>query len=184
MREAIEDVEIGFRQLEFAIKLLSLCELNKIDPAEFDSDHLVRLSTGNLHFPPGRFRDNDSLVRAASINVLIAFSATTLVLDEAFDAIGMKANPLADDADGQLRLLVYMVRCAHAHGIADPRWEVRGKYARVLTVTAEGVTVELNLRDLDGKPFDIEIIGGYENWYRMYGSAKHLFSAACTASGI
>ena len=36
MREAVEDVEIGFRQLEFAIKLLSYCELGKINPAEFE----------------------------------------------------------------------------------------------------------------------------------------------------
>jgi len=47
MREAIEDVDIGFRQLEFAIKLLSFCELGKINPCEFDSDHVVQLKTAN-----------------------------------------------------------------------------------------------------------------------------------------
>jgi hypothetical protein len=79
MREAIEDVEIGFRQLEFAIKLLSFRELGKINPREFDSDHLVQLMTANLGFPSRNFQDTDSLIRAASINVVIVFGATTLV---------------------------------------------------------------------------------------------------------
>jgi hypothetical protein len=56
MREAIEDVEIGFRQLEFAIKLLSFRELGKINPREFDSDHLVQLMTANLGFPSRNFQ--------------------------------------------------------------------------------------------------------------------------------
>jgi hypothetical protein len=72
MREAIEDVEIGFRQLEFAIKLLSFRELGRIDPREFDSDHLVQLATANLHYPSRNFQDTDSLIRAASVNVVIS----------------------------------------------------------------------------------------------------------------
>jgi hypothetical protein len=181
MREAIEDVEIGFLQLEFAIKLLSFCELGGIDAAKFDTDHLVQLKTGNLHFPSRHFQDTESLIRAASINVVTVFGVTTLVLDQAFEAIGMTPNPSATDADGQLRLLVYMVRCAHAHRIADPRWEVRGKYVRVLTVTADGVTIQLDLRDLNGQPFDLDKIGGYENWFRIRNAAQRLFSVACAA---
>jgi hypothetical protein len=93
MREVIEDVEIGFRQLEFAIKLLSYAELGKINPTDFDTDHLVQLSAGDLHFPSVNFQSADALIRAAQINVVTAFSATTLVLDQAFDAIGMKPEP-------------------------------------------------------------------------------------------
>jgi hypothetical protein len=122
MREAIEDVEIGFRQLEFAIQLLLYIELGKVNPSDFDTDHLVQLGTGNLHFPSVNFQSQDALVRAASINVVIAFSATTLVLDQAFDAIGMKSDFLATDGAGKLRFLVYMVRCAYAHGFAYPHW--------------------------------------------------------------
>ena len=114
MREAIEDVEIGFRQLEFAIKLLSYIELGKINPVDLDTAHLVQLGIANLHLPSVNFQTTDALVRAAQINLIIAFSATTLVLDQAFDAIGMKPDWLATDDAGKLRLLVYMVRCAYA----------------------------------------------------------------------
>jgi hypothetical protein len=180
MREAIEDVEIAFRQLEFAIKLLSYCELGKINPVEFDTDHLVQLSTGNLHFPSVNFQSKDALIRAASINVVIAFSATTLVLDQAFDAIGMKRDWGATDADGKLRLLVYMVRCAYAHGFANPRWHVTNKKAGVVTLNFDGQTITLDLPRLHGQVFDIEQIGGYENWYRIHNAARCLFSG-CAA---
>jgi hypothetical protein len=181
MREAIQDVEIGFRQLEFAIKLLSYIELGKINPAEFDTDHLVRLGTGNLHFPSVNFQSNDALVRAAQVNVVIAFSATTLVLDQAFDAIGIKPDFRATDDDGKLRLLVYMVRCAYAHGFANPRWHVTNKNAGVLAVNVEGQTIRLDLPHLHGKVFEIEQIGGYENWYRIGNASRRLFSVAYAA---
>ena len=80
IQEALEDIEIAFRQLEFAIKLLSFCEFGNINPADFDTDHVVLLEGGNLHFPTGQFSDQDSLTRAASISVLLAFSASVLVL--------------------------------------------------------------------------------------------------------
>jgi hypothetical protein len=181
MREVIEDVEIGFRQLEFAIKLLSYCELGKIPPAEFDTDHLVQLGTGNLHFPSVNFQTTDALIRGAEINVVIAFSATTLVLDQAFDAIGMKPDFHATDPNGKLRLLVYMVRCAYAHGFAYPRWNVTNKKAGVLTVNVEDQTIPLDLPHLHGQVFEIEKIGGYENWYRIRNAAQRLFSVVCTA---
>jgi hypothetical protein len=181
MREAIEDVEIGFRQLEFAIKLLSYCELDKINPAEFDSDHLVQLPGGNLHFPSVNFQSKDALVRGAAINVIIAFSATTLVLDQAFDAIGMRPDFHATDDNGKLRLLAYMVRCAYAHGFAYPQWNVTNKKAGVLTINVEGQTITLDLPRLHGQVFDIDQIGGYENWYRIRNAAHRLFSVASAA---
>ena len=174
-------MEIQFRQLEFAIKLLSYIELDKINPPDFDSDHLVQLSTGNLHFPSGNFQSTDSLIKAASLNVVIAFSATTLVLDQAFDAIGMKHDFLMIDDDGKLRLLVYMVRCAYAHGFAYPRWNVTNKKACVLTVNIDGQTIKLDLPRLHGQVFQIDQIGGYENWYKIRNAAQRLFSAAYRA---
>jgi hypothetical protein len=180
--EALEDVEIGFRQLEFTIKLLSFCELGNVSPSAFDTDHLVQLEQGNLKFPSGHFSSADDLNRAASIAVVIAFSASALVLDQAFDAVGMKADPEAADNIGQLRTLVYMVRCAHAHRIAEPHWEARGKYARTLSVDIGGVTISLDLRSLHGHAFDIDRhLGGYVNWFRIRYAVVRALSTARAA---
>jgi hypothetical protein len=141
----------------------------------------VQLGTGNLHFPSVNFQTTDALIRGAAINVVIAFSATTLVLDQAFGAIGMKPDFHAADASGKLRLLAYMVRCAYAHGFAYPRWNVTNKKAGVLTVNVEGQTITLDLPRLHGQVFEIDQLGGYENWYRIRDAAQRLFSVACAA---
>jgi hypothetical protein len=169
--ETLEDVEIGFRQLEFAIRLLSYCELGHVKPSDFDTDHLVMLEGGSLHFPSGHFSTADEMNRAASIAVLLAFSASVLVLDKAFEVAGMKPDPEASDNIVRLRTLVYMLRCTQAHGPADPRWEVRGKYIRTLTVDLDGIAVSLDLAALNGQPFIIDQIGGYQNWYRIRNMA-------------
>jgi hypothetical protein len=174
--EALEDVEISFRQLEFAIKLLSFCELGRINPTEFDTDHLVVLHGGSLRFPAGNFSTQDSVEKAAGTGVLIAFSVSVLVLDKAFEVAGLKPDPEAVDEVGRLRTLVHMMRCAQAHGIAEPRWEVRGKYRRPLTINIGASTISLDLSALDGQPFDIDQLGGYVNWYRMRDAAVRLVS--------
>ncbi len=174
VQDALTDLDLAFRQLEFTIKLLSFCELGHINPVDFDTDHIVELGNERLHFPTGNFSDLGSLQGAASTSVLIAMSASALVLDDAFNAFGILSNPDAADNAGQLRALVYMVRCAHAHSIAAPLWEVRGKYLRTFTINLTGLPLSLDLRQLHGQPFEITQIGGYANWYRMRNEALQL----------
>ncbi len=168
LTEAIENAEIAFKQFEFNVRLLSYAELGKIDVAEFGRDHITQLHNGTIRFSPDSFADDDSIARGASINVLMAFAASALTLNDAFEAAGIKDDPAATDNDSRLRALVYMVRCAHAHRIADPHWQVRGKYRRQLSFDIEGCgTLQLDLPVLDQQPFDIELIGGYVGWYRI-----------------
>jgi hypothetical protein len=174
LEEALYDVDIAFRQLEFAIKLLSFCERGNIDPSDFDTDHIVMTGAERLHFPSGKFGDRDHIEKAAGTSVLIAFAATALVLDEAFEAAGIKAAPDAVDNDGQLRTLIFMVRCAYAHGIGTPRWAARGKYCRTLNVNLGSAVIPLDLRTLNGQAFDVGQIGGYKNWYRIRDTALAL----------
>jgi hypothetical protein len=68
IQDALDDVDIAFRQLEFAIKLLSFCELGNINPSDFDTDHIVFLGTERLNFPRGKFNDRDSIIKAAGPN--------------------------------------------------------------------------------------------------------------------
>lgn len=176
LHEALEDIDIAFKQLEFTIKLLSFCDSGKINPEDFDTDHLVMLEGGSLSLPARHFRNTDSLVRAARISVLLAFSASVLVLDKGFEVIGMEPNPESNDNVVKLRTLIYMVRCAQAHGIAEPIWEAHGKFARDLTVDLYGSTISLNLQTLSGKAFNIDQLGGYQNWYLIRSAAKQAVS--------
>lgn len=160
IHEALEDIDIAFRQLEFTIKLLSFCELGNVNPTEFDRDHIVLLEGGNLHFPTGQFSDQDSLNRAASISVLLAFSASVLVIDKGFEVIGVPPDPESNDDLSKLRALIYMVRCALAHSIADPRWEARGKFARTISLDLDGAQIPpLDLQALNGQRFHISLLG-------------------------
>jgi len=160
LTETLHELSIAFHQLEFAVRLLSYCELDLIKPSDFDTDHLTQLPNGNLHFPSGNFSNERAICDAASINVVMAFGTTVLVLDQAFQAFGIRPDPEASDNMTRLRTLVYLIRCAYAHRIADPRWEARGKYRQTLSVELLGQTLSLDLVALDGAGFDIESIGG------------------------
>ena len=173
-QDALIDLDLAFRQLEFTIKLLSFCELGKINPSEFDTNHIVEIGNERLHFPRGKFSDKISLEKAAETSVLIAMSASALVLNDAFNAFGILPNPDATDNEGQLRALVYIVRCAYAHNIAAPLWEVRGKYLRTLSVNLDGGSISLDLRPLHGQLFHLNQLGGYANWYRIKVAAHRL----------
>jgi hypothetical protein len=98
-----------------------------------------------------------------------------LVLDKGFEAMGIGPNPGASDNVGKLRALIYMVRCAPAHSIADPHWEARGKFARTITVDLAGAQISLNLAALHGQRFHIDQLGGYENRYRIRTAADRIF---------
>jgi hypothetical protein len=102
------------------------------------------------------FSDTDSLISAASISVLLSFSASVVVLDKGFEAVGIKPDADASDNVGRLRTLIHMLRCAQAHGIADPCWEARGKFAHRITVDLDGTQISLDLQALNGQSFHID----------------------------
>ena len=169
---AVQDAQTAFRNLEFAIKLLSHCELKKLDAASFDSEHTTRLREGDIVFPIGNFSTNEQLVTAASISVLVAFSVTVLALDQAFDAAGIGRDPGSSDNLERLRVLVYMMRNAVAHCIAAPVWLVnKPKYQVKLRASVTDGEIEIDLPSLNGKEFLVEDIGGYVAWYRLRDTA-------------
>jgi hypothetical protein len=173
LKLALEDVEHAFWQVEFSTKLLSLCELGRISPSDFDTDHIVRLDEGTLHFPSGHFTNPENITIAASIAVSLAFGASALALNTVLDLAGIQSDPKSRASIERIRALVYMIRCAYAHGIADPRWEARGEYACMLVVEHEGLSLRVDLGALHGQRFDFAQIGGHLNWYRIKHTVIH-----------
>lgn len=165
--EALTDVKIAFLQVEFSIKLLSYCELQKISLAEFDTEQIVLLEHDNLRIPSGNFRRLEDVVRAASVTVSSALGVSALILDKAWEVAGIRPDPQSGDGRVKLRTLVYMVRCAYAHGLADPKWEVRGNFRRVLEVELPNAPLTLDLRELHGQGFDFDVLGGHARWFEI-----------------
>jgi|GEM_PF-1988536 hypothetical protein len=175
----LTDVDIAFLQLEFAIRLLSFCDLGKIDPDYFDLPHTTELKEGNIHFPSGNFKNKNDLIAAASITVNLALAATALALDEAFSAKGITRDPMALDNNSQTRILIYMIRNAYAHGISDPRWEVKSSYQREINIRLnEYNSIHLDLRERNGQPFRFEQLGGHANWLLLKDLATGILEQA------
>jgi len=86
-------------------------------------------------------------------------------MDKAYEIANITKDPLSRDKDTSLRTLVYMVRCAYAHGIADPRWQVRNDYKQFHPPKSLVGASGLDFSTLDGKSFDFDQIGGYQNWF-------------------
>ena len=167
LNDALEDVRIAFLQVEFSIKLLSYCEQEKIDPADFDLNEIVLLEQGNLRFPPGHFSDSNNMIRAAGVTVLAAVGASALTLDKAWEVAGISFDPGSEDEMIKLRTLVHMVRCAYAHGMADPKWRVKGPYRRRLEVNLPRGPLMLDLSELDGQGFEFDALGGHARWLEI-----------------
>ena len=168
LNEALENEEIAVRQVEFAIRLLTYCEQKKIDPKEFDkNDHIVLLEQGNLRLPQGKFDATDKIIRAANISVLLAFAGSAFTLDEACKAAGIKPCPKSKCRSKKLCALVYMIRCAFAHAIGAPKWEVRGNFKRKMTFELDAEKITIDLAKLHGTHFDFPQIGGHHVWFQI-----------------
>ena len=141
---AIDNVETAFRELEFTIKLLSDIELGKIDPDDFDSDHSSQLPEGTIQFPKGAFSNQECLERAASISVLMAFAASIMVLDVAFETAGIASSIHSDNDVVKLRTLVSMMRNCVAHAIAAPVWRVNAQFQGNFVIAVGGQQIALN----------------------------------------
>lgn len=173
-----ERTKQAFLQLEFAIKLMSYVELNKVDKATFDTDTVVLLSRDSLSFSESSFNSYDDLILAAQNNYQIALGFSAITLESALQDAGLHNNPSDVSPRGQLRTLVYMIRNAFAHDMMIPRWDVKPKYQRVLNVTLASHTVCVDLRVLNGKPFDDGDIGGIGTYYEIRDAVLNLVTAA------
>ena len=63
------------------------------------------------------------------------------------------------------------MRCAYAHGVADPKWEVRGDYRQVLELELTNAPLRLDLRELHGRSFDFAQLGGHARWFEIRDEA-------------
>lgn len=164
----LEQVKQAVLQLCWAIKLgIYLSDYPPANKTDFDKPCSIRYSVDTLFLPGDQFNTHDDILLGAEHCIILSIGALFLALDTALDQAGIKNDPSARDSFGQLRILIYMARCAYAHNVLEPHWEVKPKYRRQLAIALPDIALQLDLDLLSYKPFDIQQIGGYSQLFRI-----------------
>jgi len=154
----IKYLPTAVRQLEFAMKLWHYVESGKMDFRELD-EALTILDGGGTHYvlPTHLFEGDDDFRNAVANNIGISFGAAAITLNRCREEAGVDlADPILTDLD-QWVGLVYQIRNAFAHDIAEPVWAItRARFRRVYEVAG----VRADLTNLHGVPFQYAHIGG------------------------
>jgi len=153
-------------------------ELKKLDKRDFDTDTLIHLEDDSLNFPDNSFNTYDDLIRAAQNNYQIALGFSAIALESGLQDAGLNNNPTDMSPQGQLRTLVYMIRNAFAHDMMIPCWRVNDRYKRTLDIQLSTRPLQVNLSELDGRPFGDRAIGGISRYFEIKDAVLRLVAEA------
>lgn len=164
-------LETAFLQLSFALKVWNYFDTNRFDKEEFDISLTVEDNIGRVCLPHNEFATFDDLLLATENNVSISFGVAAITLWEALkernnyttSAINPSSSP-----EQMLASLSYMLRCCFAHGTTVPRWTTTPKYRVIYSVGSK----RIDLRNVDGLPFDYSAIDGFETLWLLRAEAK------------
>ena len=150
----------AFTQLFFAWKLYNYALEGQISRDALDitltfqsDDHKMILV-----LPDRIFENDDDFILAFENNLSIAFGAAAITLDRSREEAGHRLpNSIETEAEHCIAL-VYLIRCAFAHDIAEPRWKIKDRFQRLYSFGG----LNFDLTKLDGQKFDYLQIGGPE----------------------
>lgn len=165
-------IETAFGQLAFAIKLMQAAEDGLLDLESIDRPLTIAEGQSVLVLPDRVLASTDDLILACQNNVTVAYGAAAITLNKCREEASIPLpSPIVTEGD-QWAALVYQIRNAFAHDIAEPRWQINARYAREYQIG----WVEADLRDLDGVHFDYAHVRGPEGLFRLktYGD-EHAF---------
>jgi hypothetical protein len=152
----------AFGQLAFAWKLYNYGLDGKIDPAELDAEVTFQ-DEDMLFVVPKALGDSNDLLIALENNLTIAFGAAAITLNRVREEIGIPLPDPIDTEQDQCVALIYQIRNAFAHDIAEPIWRINGRYRRAY----EFGRMKFDLTDLDGEVFRYEQLGGPDKFFAV-----------------
>jgi hypothetical protein len=156
-------VDTAFGQLAFVIKLMQAAEDGILDVEAIDRPLTINEGASVLVLPDRVLSSPDELVLACQNLLTITFGAAAITLNRCREEAGVRSpDPILTESD-QWVALVYQIRNAFAHDIAEPRWRIDGRYSREYSIGA----VNADLRPLDGRPFDYSQLGGAESLFAL-----------------
>ena len=147
----------AFSNLSFAWKLYNYGLSGKIDRDELDIDITFQERNMVLVLPQKIFHNDAELIVALENNLVIAFGAAAITLNRAREEQDIKLpSEIATEADACV-CVIYQIRNAFAHDIAQPTWKIRHpRYQRKY----EFGGIEIDLTKVNGEQFRYEHIGG------------------------
>lgn len=121
----------AFAQLSFAWKLYHYGLEGKIDRETLDIPLTFKNEKMVLVLPDRIFESNDDMILALENNLVIAFGAAAITLNRSCEEAGFnRPNQITSEADHCIAL-IYQIRNAFAHDIAEPKWEIRNDVGNV-----------------------------------------------------
>lgn len=153
-------------QLEFAWKLLAYAEDGNIDLEKLDVGMTFEEKGMMLVLRDKVFDSYDDLVLACQNNLGVAFGAAAITLNRAREEANVALPQSFHDDRDHFVALVYQIRNAFAHDIAEPRWCVR-RPAHRRRYQLPGIDVDLSSIEI-GEPFTYESVGGPEVMMALY----------------
>lgn len=148
----------------FALHLAESITESRIGPQHFVQE--LNVSTnGDEGFKIHKIYTADELQQIARNLIFTAMGdaaiSADVVLKEAFGG----HKPFDTSEFESARNVIYMVRCAFAHGPFAPKWKAEGQYRRVYRVPSIGLG--LNVQALNGAGLNSEHVGGWLTFVRM-----------------
>ncbi len=168
-------LDTAFAHLELSIKLMHAAEQGRIRREDIDLPLTIAQGKSFLVLNDQAIQTDDDFINSFQNNVSISFGAAAITLNRCREEWKINLpDPIATERD-QWIALVYQIRNAFAHDIAEPKWEIKPRYARSYKVG----WVEADLSALNGQPFDYYQLGGPEALFILkdYGK-QHVFHAS------
>lgn len=166
-------LDTAFAQLGLAIKLMHAAEEGRVKREDVDFPLTISEGSSILVLADQVVHTDADFINALQNNVSVAFGAAAITLNRCREEMGIPLpNPINTDPE-QWTALIYQIRNAFAHDIAEPKWEINPRYARHYQVGP----VSANLSSLHGKHFSYYQLGGPEALFFLkdYGRAHVLF---------
>lgn len=169
----------AFAQLQFAWKLYNYVLDDKIQLEDLDTSVTFQEDGMMFVLPDRIFETKNDMVLAFENHLTIAFGAAAITLNRSREEAGLlNPDPIVTEQD-QFVALVYQIRNAFAHDIAEPKWEIRQqRYQRVYEVAG----IRVDLTDMNGKVFDYKSIGGPETLERLKDYGETIWANAAQAA--
>lgn len=157
-------IDTAFGQLGFAIKLMQAAEDGVLDLEAIDKPLTLAQGPSILVLPNRVVADKNELIIACQNLVGITYGAAAITLNRCREEANVSLpDPISSEVD-QWVALVYQIRNAFAHDIAEPKWRIdKVRYKREYSAGP----VKADLRQLDGLDFDYAQVGGPEGLFHL-----------------